>query len=63
MYRIIRRGIAAGEIRPDADPALVNEVLVGPLTARMWAATEDGLDPVTTSRRLVDFVYAGIAAR
>jgi AcrR family transcriptional regulator len=62
MHGIVRRGIAAGEIRADVDPALVNEMLVGPILARMWAGTADGLDPAATSRRLVDLLYAGIAA-
>jgi AcrR family transcriptional regulator len=62
MRAIIRRGIAAGEIRGDADPALVNEVLVGPVMTRMWSGDADKLDPVTTSRRLVDLIYTGIRA-
>jgi AcrR family transcriptional regulator len=63
MHGIIRQGIAAGQIRADVDPALVNEMLVGPILARMWAGTTEGLDPVVTSRRLVDLVYTGIQAR
>ncbi|HEY1616274.1 MAG TPA: TetR/AcrR family transcriptional regulator C-terminal ligand-binding domain-containing protein [Streptosporangiaceae bacterium] len=63
MYGIIRQGIAAGQIRADVDPALVNEMLVGPILARMWAGTTEGLDPAVTSRRLVDLIYAGIQAR
>jgi AcrR family transcriptional regulator len=39
MYGIIRRGITAGEIRRDADPALINEVLVGPSWPGWEAAT------------------------
>jgi AcrR family transcriptional regulator len=60
MYAIIRQGIAAGEIRGDADPALVNEVLVGSVLARMWSGDTDGLDPAVTSRQLVELMYAGI---
>jgi AcrR family transcriptional regulator len=63
MHGIIRQGIAAGQIRADVDPALVNEMLVGPILARMWAGTTEGLDPAVTSRRLVDLIYAGIQAR
>jgi AcrR family transcriptional regulator len=62
MYRIIRRGIDAGEIRGDVDPALANEILVGPVMARMWSGAVDGLDPAVTSKRMVDFLYAGIGA-
>ncbi len=61
-YQIIRRGIAAGEIRPDIDVALVNEVLVGPILARLGSGGTEGLDPVQTSRRIVDLVYAGVQA-
>lgn len=63
MYDIIRRGIAAGEIRRDADPALVNDVLVGPILARMGSGATDGLDPIPTSRRITDLIYQGIEAR
>ena len=62
MRAIIRRGIAAGEIRGDADPALVSEVLVAPVMTRMRSGAADKLDPVATSRRLVDLIYAGIRA-
>ncbi len=64
MYRIIRRGIASGEIRPDADVAFVNEMLVGPILARMGSgATTQGMDPEQTSRQIVDFAFNGIGAR
>jgi AcrR family transcriptional regulator len=63
MFGIIRRGIAAGEIRHDSDPALVNDVLVGPILARMGSGATDGLDPILTSRRITDLVYQGIEAR
>ncbi len=62
MYRIIRRGIANGEIRPDVDVAFVNELLVGPVLARMGSGTTEALDPRLTSRRIVELVYSGIQA-
>ncbi len=62
LYRIVRRGIADGEIRPDVDIPLVVEVLVGPLLARMGSGAIEGLDPRTTSHRIVELVYAGIQA-
>jgi AcrR family transcriptional regulator len=61
MYGIIRRGMASGEIRPDADPALIGEMLVGPILARSNSGAIDDLDPVRTSQRLVDLIYVGIA--
>jgi len=63
MFGIIRRGIAAGEIRADADVALVNEVLVGPVLARMGAGATGDLDPAETSRRITDLIFAGIQPR
>jgi len=62
MYQVIRRGIAAGEIRPDVDVAFVNEVLVAPILARMGSGSTADLDPRETSRRIVELVYRGIAA-
>jgi AcrR family transcriptional regulator len=59
-YRIIRRGIAAGEIRPDVDVGLVREVLVAPILAQMSSDSTEGLDPQETSRQIVDLVYDGI---
>src|ERR1700722_9631354 len=44
MYRVIRRGIANGEIRPDIDIALVNQLLVSPILARMSSGATDDLD-------------------
>jgi AcrR family transcriptional regulator len=63
MLRIIRRGIATGEIRPDADVALINEMLVGPILARMGSGATEDLDPRETSRRITDLIYEGIRAR
>jgi len=63
MYRHIRRGIATGEIRSDVDVAFVNEILVGPILARMGSGATDTLDPGATSRRITDLVFDGIRAR
>ncbi len=63
MYGILRRGIGTGEIRPDIDVAFVNEVLVGPVLARMGSGATEGLDPKETSRRIADLIFSGIAAR
>ena len=63
MYRIIRRGIASGEIRPDVDVAFVNEMLVGPILARMGSGATQGLDPGETSRQITDYAFDGIRAR
>jgi AcrR family transcriptional regulator len=63
MYRLIRRGIASGEIRPDADVPFVSEVLVGPILARMGSQATRDLDPKQTSQRITDLIYQGIQAR
>lgn len=63
VYRILQRGMAAGEIRPDIDIELVGELLVGPILARMGSGAIDDLDPERTSRRIVDLAYNGIRSR
>jgi AcrR family transcriptional regulator len=63
MFNAIRRGIESGEIRPDIDVALVNEVLVSPMLARMASRNLDDLDPVTTSRRITELVLDGVRPR
>jgi AcrR family transcriptional regulator len=63
MYGIIEQGIASGEIRPGTDPAFVNEVLVGPILARMGSGVTEDLDPQETSRRIVGLLYDGIRGR
>ncbi len=42
---------------------LVNEMLVGPVLARMGSGATAGPDPEETSRRITDFVFDGIRAR
>ncbi len=63
MYRLIRQGIASGEIRPGIDVAFVNEMLVGPVLARLGSGATEDLDPGETSQRIIDFAYDGIRAR
>jgi AcrR family transcriptional regulator len=63
MFNAIRRGIESGEIRPDIDVALVNEVLVSPMLARMASRNLDDLDPVATSRRITQLVLDGARPR
>jgi len=63
MYGIIEQGIASGEIRPGTDAAFVNEVLVGPILARMGSGATEDPDPRKTSRRIVDLLYDGIRTR
>jgi AcrR family transcriptional regulator len=59
MYQAIRRGVEAGEIRPDVDEALLTDVLVGPILSRMSSGATDDLDPLATSRRITELVLEG----
>jgi hypothetical protein len=63
MYRLIREGLASGEIRPGIDVAFVNEMLVGPVLARMGSGAAEDPEPGKTSRRIIDFAFGGIWAR
>jgi AcrR family transcriptional regulator len=63
VYRSIRRGIDSGELREDLDLALVNEVLVGPVLARLASGMTDDLDPVATSTRIARLVFDGARPR
>jgi hypothetical protein len=63
MFTAIRRGIALGEIRPDIEIALVNEVLVPPTLARMASRNLDDLEPITSSRRITPLVLDGARPR
>jgi Tetracyclin repressor-like, C-terminal domain len=45
MHRLIQQGIASGEIQPDIDVAFVNEVLVGPILARMGSGATGASTP------------------
>ena len=56
---VVERGIARGELRPNADPALVLEALIAPLHGRLLLTGE----PVDEQlgERLVDLVLHGVA--
>jgi hypothetical protein len=63
MFRAIRGGIASGEIRSDVDVALVTEVLVAPMLARIASGNLDDFDPAVTSRRITQLVLDGARPR
>jgi AcrR family transcriptional regulator len=63
MLGAIRRGVASGEIRPDVDVALLNEILVSPMLARIASGNLDDLDPLATSRRIAQLVLDGARPR
>lgn len=60
IRRVVERGIARGELRPDADYELANELLFGPVYYRLLlsgAPLEDDL-----AGRIVDAVWPAFAA-
>jgi hypothetical protein len=54
--RVIARGIARGDLRPDADPSIATELLVGPVYFRLMFGGD--LDDAF-AERIVDAVLAG----
>ncbi|MEN3305694.1 MAG: hypothetical protein V7603_1896 [Micromonosporaceae bacterium] len=60
---VLRRGIDAGELRPDLDVDITMAMLVGPLVARNALLWNSQLDLPDLVERLVDAVLAGSAPR
>jgi AcrR family transcriptional regulator len=66
LQRLIERGIARGELRPDADYELVNELLFGPVYYRLLlsgAPLDDKLAERVVTAVLPAFTGAGQASR
>lgn len=59
VARVIERGIARGDLRPDADPELATELLVGPVYFRLMFG---GVLDLAFAERVVDCVMRGYAA-
>jgi AcrR family transcriptional regulator len=57
--RVIARGVARGDLRPDADADISTELLVGPVYFRLMFGGELSLD---FANRVVDSVMRGFAA-
>lgn len=60
IARVIERGIARGDLRPDADPTIATELLVGPVYFRLVFGGP--LDAVF-AERVADEVHRAFAAR
>jgi AcrR family transcriptional regulator len=59
VARVVTRGIARGDLRPDADPGIATELLVGPVYFRlMFGGTLDE----AFAHQVVDGVLRGLAA-
>jgi AcrR family transcriptional regulator len=59
IARVVRRGIARGDLRPDADPEIATELLVGPVYFRLMFG--GALTP-RFANRIVDSVLRGYGA-
>ena len=57
---VIARGVARGDLRPDADPSVATELLVGPVYFRLMFGGELTAD---FAARVADGVYRGYALR
>jgi AcrR family transcriptional regulator len=58
VARVLERGVARGDLRPDADVALVHELLFGPVYYRLLLSGEP-LEPVFADR-VVDALLPGL---
>ena len=59
VAKVIERGIVRGDLRPDADPTIATELLVGPVYFRVMFGGELTLD---FANRVVDAVLRGFGA-
>jgi AcrR family transcriptional regulator len=59
ITKVIQRGIARGDLRPDADPAVATELLVGPVYFRLMFG---GVLDLDFAEQIVDSVMRGFGA-
>jgi len=59
ITKVIQRGIARGDLRPDADPAVATELLVGPVYFRLMFG---GVLDLDFAEQIVDSVLRGFGA-
>ena len=62
MRDVLRRGIAAGELRADLDLEVVMAMLVSPMVAQSVGNLNPLLERETLPQRLVDAVWPAIVA-
>lgn len=64
LTEVVKEGIDSGELRPDASPSLVRDMVFGCIEHRTWAflRQEGDFDPIATADAITDLVYGGIAA-
>jgi AcrR family transcriptional regulator len=59
---VLRRGIEAGELRPDLDVEMTVALLFGPVIAARLLAAQPGLDTEADVARMVDTLWPALAA-
>ncbi len=59
ITKVIQRGIARGDLRPDADPGVATELLVGPVYFRLMFG---GVLDLDFAGQIVDSVLRGFSA-
>ncbi len=64
LVDVVKAGIASGELRPDASPSLVRDMVFGCIEHRTWAflRQEGEFDPVETADAITNLIYSGLAA-
>lgn len=59
MMDVLRRGVETGELRPDVDIVLANDLFAGPMLVRTVLRSDDPLDE-DLAERIVDTVLEGL---
>lgn len=59
MMGVLRRGVENGELRPDVDIVLANDLFAGPMLVRTVLRSDDPLDE-DLAERIVDTVLEGL---
>jgi AcrR family transcriptional regulator len=62
LVEVVKTGIAAGELKPDASPSLVRDMIFGCIEHRTWAflRNEGDFDPAETAEAITNLVYNGL---
>lgn len=63
VVRVVREGIAAGELRPDVPPRIVRDMIFGGCEHHSWSRLRgDGdFDPAAAADAITDLVFRGLA--
>jgi TetR/AcrR family fatty acid metabolism transcriptional regulator len=62
LVDVVKAGIASGELRPDASPSLVRDLVFGCIEHRTWTFLrgEGDYDPVETADAITNLVHRGL---